>query len=1065
MSDDYESVANAASEDEDGESPQTKGQSGGKPNPVSTDTIHVDIVPVPPPTPPAPIRPMPGVSSSPTVTAMAEGGEVPEGMNDWLNTPNPSDMVQAQVGDQLAPATQAIAQSVESGPAVSKAPMEGVEPDPIGNAVLDAGVLGGVGALGDAGEVVGNEIGSIGRNVKPLNVGKGIKLVDEAPQAIGKVTNDIKQSGQALTSEGVSVPMVQGKPNLGSVTSGYSKPIKSELITPEHFQNLKNKKYFAEGGEVEAPGGMDQWLGQSPEGNTSSNEEPASNAPSDGEPEGINHYLSDELLQEKHGGLGQQVQAGVEGAAQGILGPIAPYVEKKTAGLFGQPEAETESNIRGRAEANPWTHGLGEVAGLGASMMTGVGEGALALKAGEAVGNAMKLSEASGAAKIGGEAVKAAIENMIIGGSDETSKMILHDPNQSAQTAVTDIGLAGLLGAALGGGLSATGKLWDATVGTKMGQAIEDFKGRMQEHFTNPDPVHALTEEMSNHYNGIKSVSDEVYGPKGLKAEEIAKTMPEMSEGMSTQVQKTADTLQSQIKKMVADQHSYPPRLTTKLQGDLDAYVSKVSTPEVTPKDLFNATQDLKQSLQGYSKFDSFVKPVDEAYDFVKDSKTLARGLRESLEDKAVWGKAAERQQAINKAFVDFKPALKDFEKKFTTEVSGERVIDPTKINTYVNQAGKPNAEIKQEMLKNWLDASQKYAKVIDDTHANLGLESLVPSSTHLMNSSLNKLTPGAKLADLLIKKGFSDIGGKTLGAAVGGALGHTAGVGQLGAIVGAHAMGPFFSSVLPAITKPILEGMNSTKGFKAAVDYGVQVAKGEALMTKSVKNMFKDSSSVEVLPESKIPTEKDRSKLLSILKAIKADPMALVNIGKDTGHYLPGHTVSLGQTAGNAVNFLDSARPDVDRKNPLDSKLKPSTTQKAGYDRVLDIAQQPLIVLNHIKKGTLTSKDVTAMKTLYPDLYNRLNAKITTQIIDSVAKKQNIPYKTRQSLSLFLATPLDSTMIPSSIMAAQPMPQAPNTQQQSQRTPSESKMKGLNKMPGMYQTPGQARQQRSQKQ
>ncbi len=80
-------------------------------------------------------------------------------------------------------------------------------------------------------------------------------------------------------------------------------------------------------------------------------------------------------LQAKYGNPVQQVLAGIEGAAQGAIGPFAPAIER---GLGVKPEG-----IRGREEANPWTHGISEAIGLGGSAMLGIGEAPLVNMAGE----------------------------------------------------------------------------------------------------------------------------------------------------------------------------------------------------------------------------------------------------------------------------------------------------------------------------------------------------------------------------------------------------------------------------------------------------------------------------------------------------------------------------------------------------------------------------------------------------------------------------------------------------------------------------------------------------------
>lgn len=731
-------------------------------------------------------------------------------------------------------------------------------------------------------------------------------------------------------------------------------------------------------------------------------------------------FISDDQFksdEDTYGTVKQQVIAGAEGLAQGIAGPLAPMAERV---LGVDPEA-----IRARAEANPWIHGGSEALGFTGSMMTGLGEGALIAHAGEVASTLVKGENLL--SKMGQGASRAAAEMALMQGGDEITKMVVNDPNQSVQTAVTNIGLSGLIGIVGGSALGAGGALWKATVGDKVGQLAADFKGRITEHLENPDPLTNVTKELEQHYGDIKSMADEVYGVQGLKAQDIAKAMPEMSVKISQQASDMGSKVHEVIQKMMKKPNVYPQRLTEKLQSDLDQYISAIGAPNTRAKEIFNAAQDLKQSIQGYSKFDKFVKPVDEAYDFVKEAKSLGYGLRESLEDSSVWGKAADRQKAINKAFVQFKPALEDFEKKFTTEIAGERVMDPGKISTYMNQLSKPSAEIKQSMLRNFLDASEKYRGVINETHANLGIDSpLIPQSLNAVMNTLKEQSVGTKLADLFIKKGLSDVAGKGLGAAIGGAGGHMVGATGIGALLGEHTLGPFISSILPAVAKPLLKEQSSAIGLKSAVDYGMTLAKSNAAIGRAAKNVFRPGA--EVLAQSTLPDERERQKLNTKLKELQVNPTQLAQ-GSPLGHYLKGHDTAAAQTAMAAVNYLNHIRPKSEEKmSPLDGNRVPSSMEKAMYNRALDIAQQPLIVLKAIKQGTVTPSDMTSLSTMYPALYSKLQQSLTDEMINHISKGENVPYATRIGLSLFLRQTLDSTMTPTSIAAAQPKatPQGP---------------------------------------
>jgi hypothetical protein len=141
-----------------------------------------------------------------------------------------------------------------------------------------------------------------------------------------------------------------------------------------------------------------------------------------------------------------------------------------------------------------------------------------------------------------------------------------------------------------------------------------------------------------------------------------------------------------------------------------------------------------------------------------------------------------------------------------------------------------------------------------------------------------------------------------------------------------------------------------------------------------------------------------------------------------------------------------------------LDSAPVPSSVEQARYKNALNIAQQPLVVLDKIKKGTLTAEDIKTLGTLYPKMYNRIKDRLQTEMTNHLAKGETIPYKTRVSLSMFMAQPLDSTMFPASIQATQPAPQQqPGGPQEAPRGAKSSP--ALQKMPGMYQTNAQAKE------
>lgn len=730
----------------------------------------------------------------------------------------------------------------------------------------------------------------------------------------------------------------------------------------------------------------------------------------------------------------QQAKTFAEGALEGASFGTSTAAERA---LGVKPE-----NINARREYNPGVHALGELSGVVGSSMTGVGEGAALTRLGELVAGktASKLGP-----RLLQSAAKGIAEGTAMQAGNETSRLLSSDPNQSASTAIANVGMAALLGGAAGTAFGAVPASWEAMAGTKAGQFASDFKARLMQRLDNPEPFSQLGEELGQFYNSTKNVADEVYGPSGLKAQEIAKVMPEMSTRMTEQASGLANRLESEITSMSQKPQLFPERLTSKLQSDLDMLKNTISKPENSSQ-VFNALQDVKQQLQGYSKFDKFVKPVDEAYDFVRKTKELSSAFREGLEDSSVWGKAAERQQAVNKAFVKFLPALKDFEKRFTSEVAGERVLDPGKLQTYVSQLGKPNAEIKQDMLRNFMDSAGKYRQVLDETHANLGISSPFENTPlNAAQATLEKITPGAKVADDLLKHEAGSLVGAGLGSIAGSVTGHP----FIGAVIGKQLLSPIMNRVMPAIARAVLSKPASGAGIKAAMEYGIQVAKGEAVLNKAAQYVFGDGS---------IPETKHIDKLKVALDDLAENPAKLTTIGEHLSHYAPEHTTAAAKIAANANNYLQGLKPHEDKLSPLDMPTKPSKTDEAKYERALEIAQNPAVLMKAVKEGSITVADLQHLNNLHPDLYPAMKQKLVNAMTEALSKKESIPYKSKIGISVFLGQPLDSSMHPQSIIANQPAPQA---QQQQQPSPSPAKSQKLMKAPQMYETVQQSREMR----
>lgn len=252
---------------------------------------------------------------------------------------------------------------------------------------------------------------------------------------------------------------------------------------------------------------------------------------------------------------------------------------------------------------------------------------------------------------------------------------------------------------------------------------------------------------------------------------------------------------------------------------------------------------------------------------------------------------------------------------------------------------------------------------------------------------------------------------------------------------------------------------------FKSAVEYIHNAQKGQLLIDRATKSVLHPD--IDKMPISEWPTESQRnslSKHVQKFQEVQGSESALNALDKITGkvgHYLPEHGDAMNQMSQNIVSYLQGQKPTIPKTGILDSITPISPADKAQYNRTLDIAQQPLVILNHIKQGTLTPKDVQDMRMMYPALYSKLTQTLMSNVIEHTSKGKQVAYKTRLGLTLFLGQPMDSTLTQGAILGAQPMPRQSN---QPNTSPSAAKTKELNKMPSMSQTPGQAREAQKQK-
>lgn len=800
---------------------------------------------------------------------------------------------------------------------------------------------------------------------------------------------------------------------------------------------------------------------------------------------------------EKYGTPIQQAFSSLEGTAQGFLskpvvtaGELALHKIGQFTGVSPIPGLNIEDlspeAIKGREEANPWTHGVSEAAGFGAGMFGGTGEAQLVTKAGEIGSKLLGMGEATRlGSSVVGKFAKAYLEGAALQTGEEANKFLLgdQDPEHPVASALSNIGAAGLFSGGIGGTLGIVSPLIgrglkaasETKAGNWLGQIITDFGSTWNNLEQNPNKVAAIYNELKDFFTSTSEEGRNIYGSTGLKAQAIAKLVPqEMTEAISNQNQTIATSLKSKIQEMVAEPESYPKKEVQKLMADSNKWMETVTDPKATPNDVFNASQELKQKLQYRSKFDKKVDPYSPTQNLINNTKELAYQLRTGLEDEGVWGDAGALQKGTNSAFYKFKPAQDDFLSNFTSHLKSEDnpFVDPDKIKTYTNQYGKTSEGIseldrkKPKALKNYVDSAEAYRDEINKLHARFGVDSpLQPAPLNAVKGTFGETTQGGKLATDLYTKGIQTATKLAVAGTAGAAIGMSTGLPLIGPLAGGaseyliNKLIPQLEPILGYPVKkwmvPIILKVAETGRFGAlgeALQHAGNVVKGSSAIQQGVNALFTGS---KIAGQQFVNENPDKAKKMihdfvnkgGINKQIqntlnqqnkqKSQPQEqqfaeggevkaknVENVQSDESGKLseiyPEHTSLMGTAKARVYNYLNSVKPQENQnKLPFDITHENKSHNKS-YDRALTIADKPLSILKHIQNGTITPEHVKHMTQMWPEVHNQVTKEMIKKMTEFQMKGERPPYHVRQGLSMFMGQNLDSNMTPASIQAAQ---------------------------------------------
>jgi hypothetical protein len=764
-------------------------------------------------------------------------------------------------------------------------------------------------------------------------------------------------------------------------------------------------------------------------------------------------------------------------AGLGVLKSVAPF-GLGVGALTGSGLA-TEQGLQQLEQRNPASEITGEVGGL--FVPSPIGLGSIASKAGKAVEEGAKavtkLANASNAGKAVEEGAKAvtklstsskigsivaktaakaagsAIEGVIYSGSHVVNEAVLGDPNEVAESALSEIGAGALWGAGIGGVLGLGGvavpaivkkaksianNTWNAfglgnvvdkvadtakegyaTLSSVVsGKPKEDILAAITNRGTEAAPLDSseIAANLQKHFDAMESAKKTALSD--IRPEEterlITNVDPDMAKG---QFQQVYDKLKDSIDEMRSEPELYPGSYARQLEQIKDGLVTKLNGEPSSPE-VFRTLNQLKQTLDTKIPYEKV--PNAAAQNAIGVIRDLRGAVKDSLEDTNVWGVGGARQAQFNGALSDYLKSANaqsqkgDFVKQFMYKSRGNQLkIDPTKVESFLKNTQTTKGIKSAQALAGFIDSSghllnqieESYKALPEQTFDKQAVSDLISKNAGVIEQNqrqaiLNRLSRGA--------------GGEESSAEpiIAGYVAHAAGL--------SHPVVGSIAAAAEALRNPgqtIQRLAKLEETVKSVTDKITRGAKALIKPTYNVADYTKGyvSSKLAQMSVGKF------NKISDEVQDLANNPAKLVDKMHANTEVLAPHapyvTNSLQEAGGRALGFLASKLPQRPNQGPLAPKIEPSKAELAIFGRYYQYVEKPLSILKEAEAGGLTHEGVEVLSQVYPALYSKIKSEVTQQLMSNT---REIPYTRKMMLSLLMGQDMDGTMTPQAIQSNQ---------------------------------------------
>lgn len=685
----------------------------------------------------------------------------------------------------------------------------------------------------------------------------------------------------------------------------------------------------------------------------------------------------------RYGGAFGTAAAGLQGLGRGLL-PFGMYDAALTggAGLIEGPEGERRmrETLVGLKETNPMSSGVGEALGMIYNPVLGAAGGA-------ARTGALGLARAGSLGRIAtgalAGAAQGAAEVGLIEVGQQISDNILADHETTAEQLISKFGIGLFSGAATGGALGAAGAIGSRFLenaalknAPKIGEKAREIAGQ--------DVVKMRTPEAKRFGKNVRQLEERIQ-----EGGEVLLNRPSLQDG---------DVLVS--KELTKDVRQVAERLTKEKE-----LVGKMVDDEVW--------KPLRQAKIAFNS-DTILGRMEEAFESIaykdRSGSWLPKpGLNSELADIVQFMKDTRRQLYTQGATAEtFRDIQRNIRKKIKWHESNA---------ADASRQHQPMEEIFRKMQHTLTeDVFQQGEAVLggqwrtraDEVNKLFGiLGDMEHTASRGAFREMTNKTIG--LSELM--SGHSLAGP---GMAVGGLVG-----GIPGAIVG---------SVVGRGLGFVASRFYKDRGAIWAADYLnkfsklrliQEAANGQTKMIQDLANEFIRGGirAGSLMTAAGMREKRDYKKAADRVQTMAANPMLVAEEAKKLIH--PSVQAAAPQVTGALIERLNKNTQYLASKLPAGMPAynrfathsrPPSSADQAAFMRRLAVAENPMVVFEHMRTGTLTREHVEATREMYPKIFAQMQDAVVKSLMKPNTKTSR---KQKQSLSLMFDISVDASQDP----------------------------------------------------